>query len=531
MKRAALLLSAILWTSGLSAGQLSVKVRNVSNNAVVTQADFGGTSAHHLYNSCQQYLDIGYPSDGVQRTLRIYSNNKDYSGAGGDHSGLISTDTVKRVPMVWIDTFAVVPGGIAFSSVTESSFTPIVDINDADFDAKKDSAVVSMSTGGATYVYLGAKLSTGAVNGNYKAKLVIELASSVSDSGAPKITHTPHPRIFSSSGRPLIFTCIVNEDVQIATAALHYRMNGEVAYSSAPLTFTQNPRNPFQWFAESQIPAGAVKIGPMSYYFEASDGFSDGFAGSTTTPYVTEILAEYSAVEDPMPRGGGQIVMFDGDARFGSTELDMPTGCGNGDVTMTSRKVNPQSLPTLRGNTPFLVYEFHPDRPCDFVQRAQIALKYEDSDGDGLVDGTNIQVKNLKLFWWDNFEWRYIGGAADPNTHVVRAGLTHLSTFGLFDGSGFNVDYKPREKIITPATQDGKNDVAVFDGLDGQPFYFTIKIFDMQGRCVRTLTQFGRWDGRDDQGNIVEGGVYLYQVHVNEAFGGRTVSGLITVAK
>jgi gliding motility-associated-like protein len=528
MKKAVLLLCL----TGLSApalnAALTVKVRNVSNNAVATKVDFGTNLGIDSYRSAQQYLDIGYPVDGVQRTLRLYTNNTGFLGGGGDPSGMISTDNVKRIPMAWVSSATAPSGGIAFSSSSESVFLPIVDINDSQFDLKKDSAIVTQSTGGVTYVYLGARVSSGSPRGDYKAKLVVELVSSVSDAGVPRISHSPVSRVFFAN-RPLVFMCTIDEDVQLASSVFHYRMSGDVQYSSVSLVLTQNPRNPFQWFAQVSLPPGQVRLGPLNYYFEASDGFSHGFSGSSMTPHSTDILGEYASVSDPMPAGGGRITMSDGDARFGSTYLDMKSGCESGGVNMTSRKVNPMSLPGISGTPGLIIYEFHPERPCNFTKRAEIALKYDDENGDGIVDGTNIQVKDLKLYWWDNFEWRYIGGASEKNSRLVKAGLTHLSVFGLFAGV-LDPDFRPREKIITP-NGDGMNDIAVFDGLDGQPYYFTVKIMDIQGRQIRTLEQFGRWDGRDDQGNTVEGGVYLYQISLNEGFGGRTVSGLITVAK
>jgi flagellar hook assembly protein FlgD len=48
----------------------------------------------------------------------------------------------------------------------------------------------------------------------------------------------------------------------------------------------------------------------------------------------------------------------------------------------------------------------------------------------------------------------------------------------------------------------------------------TVKIFNTTGQEIRTLAngafqagyQTLRWDGRDQSGNVVAGGVYLYQI-------------------
>jgi hypothetical protein len=57
--------------------------------------------------------------------------------------------------------------------------------------------------------------------------------------------------------------------------------------------------------------------------------------------------------------------------------------------------------------------------------------------------------------------------------------------------------------------------------------FFTIKIYTLRGRLIRTITDQREWDGRNDSGNIVEGGVYIYQI----AAEGQRVSGTVVVIK
>jgi len=54
-------------------------------------------------------------------------------------------------------------------------------------------------------------------------------------------------------------------------------------------------------------------------------------------------------------------------------------------------------------------------------------------------------------------------------------------------------DYRPKEKIITPATVDGYNDFASFGGLGPDD---TVNLFDIRGRRVRELKTDFTWDGR-----------------------------------
>jgi flagellar hook assembly protein FlgD len=41
---------------------------------------------------------------------------------------------------------------------------------------------------------------------------------------------------------------------------------------------------------------------------------------------------------------------------------------------------------------------------------------------------------------------------------------------------------------------------------------YDVHILDIRGRKVRTLANTDVWDGRNDNGNVCESGVYLYQI-------------------
>lgn len=56
---------------------------------------------------------------------------------------------------------------------------------------------------------------------------------------------------------------------------------------------------------------------------------------------------------------------------------------------------------------------------------------------------------------------------------------------------------------------------------------FKINIFTLRGRRIRTIIDRREWDGRNDQGQIVEGGLYIYQVEAE----GKRVSGTVVLIK
>jgi gliding motility-associated-like protein len=83
----------------------------------------------------------------------------------------------------------------------------------------------------------------------------------------------------------------------------------------------------------------------------------------------------------------------------------------------------------------------------------------------------------------------------------------------------------PLRKIVTP-NGDGANDFASFSGL--VPPY-TLKIFNVKGREIASLEDISSpiWDATDEDGDIVESGIYIYQVEKD----GSMVTGIIVVAK
>ncbi len=56
---------------------------------------------------------------------------------------------------------------------------------------------------------------------------------------------------------------------------------------------------------------------------------------------------------------------------------------------------------------------------------------------------------------------------------------------------------------------------------------FSIKIYTVRGRLIRTITTEREWDGRNEAGRIVEGGLYIYQVEADQ----ERVSGTVVLIK
>lgn len=91
------------------------------------------------------------------------------------------------------------------------------------------------------------------------------------------------------------------------------------------------------------------------------------------------------------------------------------------------------------------------------------------------------------------------------------------------------VDFRPPQRIITPNGANPNNQKLVFQNVTAGT---TINIYDENGRKVRHMQGVSSWDGRDDDGNVVDSGVYIYQVSDQTNSGDRgIVSGIVAVAK
>lgn len=80
-----------------------------------------------------------------------------------------------------------------------------------------------------------------------------------------------------------------------------------------------------------------------------------------------------------------------------------------------------------------------------------------------------------------------------------------------------------RSNIFTP-NYDGYHDSIIFSEASGD---YDISIYDIAGRKVRRLININQWDGKDEKNNIVESGVYIYQINNN----GTMANGTVVVAK
>ncbi len=165
---------------------------------------------------------------------------------------------------------------------------------------------------------------------------------------------------------------------------------------------------------------------------------------------------------------------------------------------------------------------------------ATLILGYSDAD----ISANGWGESSLSIFYWEytRKKWMKVGGTVNPSDNTVTANITYLHrTYTILSKSADapidNVEVFPR--VFTPGRTDsyyvnGKdyaegyktfaNMKLTFD-LDASAKKYEVAIYTMDGKRVRYWVKDNTynqgsvyWDGRDDYGNYVRGGVYMYSI-------------------
>jgi len=550
---------------------ISINLRQISDDTEVSTITIY-QSALMGKATAQEYIALTYLSTMTYVSVDIYTNNVNASPDFIQRGGMINEGAnYARVPMLWRVYGGVQPGGVAFTSTDNWGWLkdkadkddPATSSSDESWNAAFLAGYSNVVTGNSSgailgsfplygrvakspvYVYLAADF-TGAASGQYSTTIWFDMYQNTPpvDSTPPLITHTPLKEI-DMIGNKVRVEIAVTDNVRVDNAKLHYRKQGDTDYKVIPFVLRSDASLSYHGTVNI-LPSEMGKKG-LEYYITAGDGLNqssfgkNGYLGSVpqTIDPISVVLKQ--RVVGTISKNGKLLSLEDGNPDDGETSLDIPAGALSADTNITIEQMDPNLVPSGNGSAdsvkPVAAYNFGPNG-LKFRKPVTMTLLYLDLFNDGKVemqDGTetNIDETKLGIFWWDGFDWRYAGGKVDVNSNVVSAKITHFTYYALFPVKPLNAnDYRPKEKIITPARIDNKNDFATFDGLGDD---FEIRIYDVTGRLVKLINQTSpsgpRWDGVDEAGIVVESGVYIYQFKANVGGQMKLISGTIAVAK
>ena len=152
------------------------------------------------------------------------------------------------------------------------------------------------------------------------------------------------------------------------------------------------------------------------------------------------------------------------------------------------------------------------------VSFAAVALYiyYSDVNGDGIVDGTNIQAINLRIAWMNpaTERWEEVSGSVvDLANKRVSVNINHFSAYSLLGLTVMSdlASVKAYPNPWQPGTGGAHDRASMkFDNLAADT---SIRIYNVAGELVRDLPSssvgFVEWDGKNGDGKRVSSGVYF----------------------
>lgn len=539
----------------LFAADITLTPRNLSDNAANYQIEFGTHNAGSSYGLSNQYVELNFIpySDVPLWKIDIYTNNENSSL--WQRGGLLNVSNPDyMLPVVWKAAVSTAASTSGDPDTVNSGWQWIKDKNDADIPATSDdeswqfakkSGYTSVCSGNAegirlidgtpcgttAYVFLKANFNS-AASGNYHGTIWFDMYP-VIDAYPPVFIHEPLDLVIGYKNT-IIIKGIIKDNENIQSVKIHYSTDRST-WQVESIELLGPPNTKLFSFKKKLSEFG--RISQFRYALEASDGYNTAWYKTKDDPVVVNVK-ERIIFLDVLK---GVFEAPDGTQDGTSTKIVIPDGALSEAIRLSILSTDEDSLPhrMLNGgktkDKPIIAYDFGPEG-TKFNRPITLTIHYFDTNDDGEVEyadgeNTGLNEKDLKIYWWDGFEWRLVGGRLDSAMNTVTVETDHFSVYAIFAAPPMTADdYRPREKIITPATSGG-DDVARFNGLNGTNF--RIDLYDVTGKRFRTISSpdIPQWDGKDGAGNIVESGVYIYQFDAEVNGVRKLVSGTIIVAK
>jgi len=132
----------------------------------------------------------------------------------------------------------------------------------------------------------------------------------------------------------------------------------------------------------------------------------------------------------------------------------------------------------------------------------------------------------VSVYYWDGVKWHRIQDS------ITGVRVDYMGRFALMVPSIAEQNIErcwAAPNPFTPNNSKDETDRTIIHVVtkDGSTDFF-INIYDVNGKLVRRIENGNRvWDGTDDRGRIVEGGLYIFQVHLDS----KIMSGTVVVLK
>lgn len=375
--------------------------------------------------------------------------------------------------------------------------------------------------------------------------LIFTITYSHLTAGSVDVTHIPITK-FSYPGRPITFKAVVKPiDTTVSSVTLMYKTAGEYSYTKfLEMTTYSSGTNYRCQITNKQDTLNDIEYRIKIIYTNAALDVIK-FVPSDT---------DYALDVDPTETGeistenGGSIILPDDDGEdLKYTGLIIPAealyqnevfGIDSFTYDTFSLELSKQNLLVnnnsyLNNNSvPVALYYLYKQEDSmkqnyAFRKRVQIVMRYFDLDNNGLVDDNGESELNLGVFHHDGLKWRYIESDNDIVNNTYTINTYSLGWYALFnkDKSGDNNTAKILDYVSHPSFSPLNGEIVEF-GIKQNISDYVIKLIDFRGRIIRELRS-NTWDGKNESGEWVESGVYIYQIKA----GSDMISGMVCVVK
>jgi hypothetical protein len=227
-------------------------------------------------------------------------------------------------------------------------------------------------------------------------------------------------------------------------------------------------------------------------------------------------------------REGGTITASNG------AEIIVPENALLVPVTVNIRKLTIDEIPATNVldawngiKSTKIAFEFLPDY-LDFRRPVKIRIPWTTTE---LQYSKVEDSSKLKVYFWNHksLAWERVGGHVNGNT--VETDIDHFTIYMLVEDrqvlapAASEIEFSPNP--FSP-NANGWNDVTNLSFILGNDADVTVEIYDVRGIKQRVVADRRRmfsginkveWDGRDDFGQILRTGIYIYRFRALETDG------------
>ncbi|MDI6703293.1 MAG: Ig-like domain-containing protein [bacterium] len=289
---------------------------------------------------------------------------------------------------------------------------------------------------------------------------------------------------------------VVSEDKDIVNINFQYRLSNQGAWTDIVSSIDTGSIYSVTWDT-TWLTEGSYDLRAVA---EDAMGNVD-----TDPPYITVIVdhpnADYSEYGVKMAKDN---VIENGDG----IRVKIPAGVLTKDTIIKISKPDPADIPPNKDKPTGLFLEITLESGQEHLNGyIFISMPYLDNDNNGLVDGTDILEENLKVNIYRDTGWKRLPTTIDAIDNIATGKTDHLGSFGLFGSLTSDLD---NVLVFPNPFRPGKGETIRFLNLTENVI---IRIYNVAGELIRykeDITDHWKWDGRNDHGQPVATGGYIY---------------------